>query len=117
LHRKRGEAEQDANFLRDTGSETDTYELRNGKWVRVGSMFVATKSEENVNGEWLPVNETVKRTVAAEEQKARGGWFKRTWASVTGQEVEEKPAKETKKKETKGAPGGSQSSMQRVRRF
>ena len=118
LHRKRSEAQQDANFLRDTGSETDTYELRNGKWTRVGSMFVASKSEENVNGEWLPVNETVKRTVAEEEQKARGGWLKRKWASITGQEIDEKPAKETKKKkETKGTPGGSQPSMQRVRRF
>jgi len=53
LHRKRKEAEKDANFLRDTGAETATYELRNSKWTRVGSMFVASKSEENVNGEWV----------------------------------------------------------------
>jgi len=115
MHRKRGEAEQDRNFLRDTGTETDTYELRNGKWARVGSMFVATKSEENVNGEWLPVDETVKRTVASEEEKAKGGWLKRTWAAITGKEIEQKPAKETKKAQPTGQPGGSQSTMKRLR--
>ncbi len=83
LHRKRAEAEQDTSFLRDTGSEVMTYELRNGKWTEVGSMFVAQKSEENVNGEWLPVKETAKRTVAAEEEKAQG-WFGRFWSKVTG---------------------------------
>jgi len=116
MHRKRGEAEQDRNFLRDTGTETDTYELRNGKWTRVGSMFVATKSEESVNGEWLPVDETVKRTVASEEQKAKGGWLKRTWANITGKEIEEKPAKD-KKAPPKGQPGGSQSTMRRLQVF
>ena len=38
LHRNRSEAERDANFLRDTGTETITYELRNGRWTRVGSL-------------------------------------------------------------------------------
>jgi len=114
MHRKRAEAERDANFLRDTGTETATYELRNGKWVRVGSMFVATRSEENVNGEWLPVDETVKRTVASEEEKAKGGWLRRTWAAVTGKEIEEKTAKKPKKNELKGQPGGSQSTMRRL---
>jgi hypothetical protein len=109
LHRKRAEAERDTNLLRDTGADTGTYELRNGKWARVGGMFVATKSEENVNGEWLPVDETAKRTVASEEEKAKGGWFKRKWASITGKETEDKPAKQPKKNEQKGQPGGSQS--------
>lgn len=83
LHRKRAEAEQDRSFLRDTGTDVMTYELRNGKWTEVGSMFVAQKSEENVNGEWLPVKETAKRTVAAEEEQAKG-WFGRVWSKVTG---------------------------------
>lgn len=81
-HRKRVAAEGDTNFLRDTGTETITYELRNGRWTRVGSLFVAEKTEENVNGEWAPVEETVKRTVAAEEPQP--GWLSRTWSKITG---------------------------------
>jgi len=81
-HRKRVAAEGDTNFLRDTGTETITYELRNGHWTRVGSLFVAEKSEEKVNGEWVPVEETAKRTVAAEEPQP--GWLSRTWSKITG---------------------------------
>lgn len=83
LHRKRVEAEKDEAFLRDTGVETVTYDLRGGKWVRVGSLFVAEKTEEKVDGEWQPVKEVVKRTVATEEEH-KGGWLKRAWSSVTG---------------------------------
>ncbi len=83
LHRKRVEAEKDGEFLRDTGVETVTYDLRGGKWVRVGSLFVAEKTEEKVDGEWQPVEEVVKRTVATEEER-KGGWLKRAWSSVTG---------------------------------
>ena len=83
LHRKRDEARGDSNFLRDTGAEKVTFELRNNKWVRVGSLFVADKTEENVNGEWAPLKEEIQRTVAAEEEK-RGSWLKRTWNSITG---------------------------------
>lgn len=81
-HRTRVEAEGDTSFLRDTGAETITYKLRNGRWTRVGSLFVAEKTEENVNGEWVPVEETVKRTVAAEEPQP--GWLSRTWSQITG---------------------------------
>lgn len=112
LHRKRKEAEKDANFLRDTGTETATYELRNSKWTRVGSMFVANKSEENVNGEWVPIDETVKRVAVSEEKKAKVGWMKRVWATITGQEIDEtQAAKDAEKEKPKGTPGGSQSSM------
>lgn len=83
LHRNRKKAQSDTNFLRDTGTETITYELRNGGWVRVGSLFVASESEENVNGEWVPLEETAKRTVAAEEEKSKG-WFGRTWSKIVG---------------------------------
>ena len=83
LHRVREEAATDQNFLRDTGNETISFEFRNGRWVRLGSLFHAEKVEENVNGEWLPVREEVKRTVAAEEQNSEG-WFGRTWSAITG---------------------------------
>jgi hypothetical protein len=107
LHRKRGEAENDSNFLRDTGTETVTYELRNHKWMRVGSLFVAQKTEENVNGEWVPIKETAKRTVPAEEEKARG-WFKRTWSKITGRDEEQgakpKEVKSPERSPTFGPP-------------
>jgi hypothetical protein len=81
LHRSREDARADENFLRETGKENITFEYRNGAWVRVGSLFVAEKTEENVNGEWVPQREDIKRTVAAEEKK---GWFGRMWSKVTG---------------------------------
>ncbi len=81
LHRKREDARQDENFFRDTGVETLTYELRSGRWRRVGSLFVAEKTEEFVNGEWVPRREEVERVLEAEEGK---GWFGRMWSTVTG---------------------------------
>ena len=53
LHRNREEAASDQNFLRDTGVETQTYQYRNGKWNRIATLYVADKTEENVNGEWV----------------------------------------------------------------
>lgn len=81
LHRERKEAAADDNFLRDTGSESLSYEFRNGRWHLNGSTFVADKSEELVAGEWVPVEETQQRTVAEEEKP---GWFTRTWSTITG---------------------------------
>jgi len=108
LHRKRAEAEADTSFLRDTGSETITFELRNGHWTRVGSIFIAEKSEEKINGEWVPVKETAKRTIASEEEKANG-WFKRTWAKIRGKSDEQTTDKDKDKKPKKAsAPGSSQ---------
>jgi len=83
FHRKRQEAQNDMKFLRDTGTETITYELQGGRWVRVGSLFVASKSEEKVNGEWVPVKETQSRTVAGEQGEPKG-WFGRTWSKIVG---------------------------------
>lgn len=83
LHRKRNEAASDTNFLRDTGEETLTYELRNGRWTRVGSVFIADKSEENINGQWVSVKEEEKRAMDEEEQP---GWFKRTWSHILGRD-------------------------------
>lgn len=82
MHRKRDEAQADSNFLRDTGTETLTFELRGDRWWRVGSLFVADRTEENVNGEWVPAQEEVERTVAAEEKE--GNWFNRAWSAISG---------------------------------
>jgi len=81
LHPSREAAHTDARFLRNTGTETLTYEYRNGRWTRVGSLFVADKTEENINGEWVPCQETVEQALATEEPK---GWFGRQWSRFTG---------------------------------
>ncbi|NUM55422.1 MAG: hypothetical protein HUU46_17375 [Candidatus Hydrogenedentes bacterium] len=83
LHRKRDEAVADSNYARDTGKETLTFEMRNGRWYRAGSMFVAEKTEEYVNGEWVPAQEEVERTVAAEEESSES-WWRRAWSTMTG---------------------------------
>lgn len=83
LHRERGEAQSDSNFLRDTGVETLSYEYRGEQWHKVGSLFVAEKTEELVAGEWQALEEKPQRTVAAEEEQAQG-WFSRIWNGVTG---------------------------------
>lgn len=83
LHRRKDEAETDFNWLRDTGTETITYELRNGRWTRLGSLFVAEKTEEQINGEWVPLEEEVRRTIAAEEVEA-DSWWRRAWQRMTG---------------------------------
>lgn len=82
MYRKRDDAVSDNNFLRDTGSETITFEFRNGRWWRAGSLFVAQKTEEYVNGEWVPAKEEVEQAVAAEEQDS--SWWDRAWYSITG---------------------------------
>lgn len=82
MHRKRDEAVADSNFLRDTGTETLSFELRGNRWHKVGSLFVAEKTEENLNGEWVPAQEEVERTVSAEEQQE--SWWSRAWSAISG---------------------------------
>ncbi|HUW61447.1 MAG TPA: hypothetical protein VMZ06_10610 [Candidatus Bathyarchaeia archaeon] len=81
LHRKRMDAERDSSFLRETGTETVTYEYRNGKWKRAGSLFVAEKKEEQVNGEWAAVKEEPKPAIKSEGTR---GWLGRAWSAITG---------------------------------
>jgi len=81
LHRKKIDAERDTSFLRETGMETVTYEYRNGKWKRAGSLFVAEKKEEQVNGEWAAVKEELKPAVKSESSR---GWLGRAWSAITG---------------------------------
>ena len=83
-HRHRDEARNDSDFVRDTGAETMTYELRNGRWVRTGRLVVSDTTEQIVDGKWVPVGDAFARTVVSEEPSA-WGWPKRVWAKVTGQ--------------------------------
>ena len=85
MHRERDVATADANFLRDTGTETLNYELRNGRWHRVGGLYVAAKTEENMAGEWIPRRDD---TVRVNPSESKPGWFTRTWSKLTGKDFE-----------------------------
>ena len=81
LHRERKRALEDSSYLRDTGTEVLSYELRGNRWSRTGSMFVAERTEEQVNGTWTPVNEQETIAVQAEEST---GFLNKAWSIITG---------------------------------
>lgn len=83
LHREQDEAAADESFLRDTGTEKLSYEWNGGRWVKSGSLFVASTTEEQVNGQWQPVPPAEKRTVAAEEEESQG-FLKKAMSLITG---------------------------------
>jgi hypothetical protein len=83
LQRERTQAAADTSFLRHTGDETLTYEFRNGRWLRVGSLFVADSTEERVAGNWQPVEERSEEMVTQEPAK---GFFNRTFSWITGRD-------------------------------
>ena len=80
-HRKRKTASSDSNFYRASGKEILTLQLRNGHWVKAGSIFIADKVEEKVNGEWVPRREEVS---VQQIQQEKQGFFSRMWSSVFG---------------------------------
>ena len=83
MHRSKNSAMDDSTLFRSTGIQTWTYAFRNGHWAKVGGLFIAAKTEENVNGEWVPLKEEVHRALAAEEpQQSTLG---KIWTSVFGQ--------------------------------
>jgi hypothetical protein len=73
VHRDKGEARDDANYLRSTGIEQSSYELRHGQWRRVGSLFVAQRTEELRDGEWVQVEEE-RPVVSIDEEEVGGFW-------------------------------------------
>lgn len=82
MYRRQDEALADRNFLRDTGVEELTYEFRYGRWVRVGAMFVAERTERQVDGVWMPVEPEVRATI--EPRPEPEGVFQRTWSRILG---------------------------------
>lgn len=54
-HRKKQDARSDTRFRRDSGTQRITYELRNGKWARRGSLYIASRLEERIAGEWVTI--------------------------------------------------------------
>jgi len=84
--RNRGEARSNSDFVRATGVETTSYQLRNGKWVLVGSLFVAEKREQLLDGQWQPVQESSRSSLFTEDTDApQGNWFSRGWRRLRGQ--------------------------------
>ncbi len=75
LHNNRRDAEEDTNFIRSKGKETLTYELRNGQWIKIGSLFVPEQTEKKIGDTWAPIKEEELQKEQPEEPKE--GWFKR----------------------------------------
>ena len=65
---KKEEARDDTEFLRDTGYQKVSYEMRNGRWYRTGSLFVAATTEEMIDGAWQPILESPVRPVLEVEE-------------------------------------------------
>ncbi|MCX8063851.1 MAG: hypothetical protein N3G21_01600 [Candidatus Hydrogenedentes bacterium] len=76
LHRNRRDAEEDENLIRGIGTETSIYELRNGRWVKIGSTFIPEKTEKYEGNQWVAVRE---EEVVKEQslEKPKEGFFKR----------------------------------------
>ena len=72
-HRDRGEARDDNRYLRSTGIEQASYELRHGKWRRVGSLFLAQRTEELREDQWVQVEER-REIISIEEDEVEGFW-------------------------------------------
>lgn len=83
MHRKQGRAAADTTFFRDSGEETLVYEWHNGRWAQTGAIFNALKTEEQVNGQWVPHKEETVRVNPEEEHR---GWFGRMWGRIRGGE-------------------------------
>jgi hypothetical protein len=83
LHSQKKDARDDNQFFRYTGKETLTFEWRNKGWQRVGSVLVADKAEEEVNGAWRPVQETPTEVQVAKEAQKKD-WLGRMWSGLWG---------------------------------
>lgn len=82
VHRNREQGRDDNNYFRSTGTETISFELRSGRWKRVGTLFVADKTQELVDGEWTDRREPI--VIEEYEPEDERGWFRRFWSGLTG---------------------------------
>ena len=71
--RDRGEARDDTNYLRSTGIEQVSYELRHGEWRRIGSLFVAERTEELRDDGWEQIEER-KQVVILDDEEPTSFW-------------------------------------------
>lgn len=81
-HRKKEPARADSDFIRETGLETLSFKIRYGRWMEVGSLFRPELTEENINGEYVPVRPGTERLAVAEDEDR--GFMRRMWSKVTG---------------------------------
>lgn len=77
FYRKRDEARADDAFLRNQGIERVSYELRNGRWRRTGSLFVAQNTERFVDGTWQQIEEASSPALSDEAPEQKRGWLRR----------------------------------------
>ncbi len=82
LHQKKEDVRDDNRYIRETGVETLTYELRNQRWVLLGSLFIVDKSEENINGEWIPREKKIFSVSSASDEEPKKGWLGRMWSKL-----------------------------------
>ncbi len=75
LHNTKRDAEEDTNLIRSIGKETLTYEMRNGRWTKIGSIFVPEQTEKKVGDSWVVLKEEEIQKEQSEEPKQ--GWFDR----------------------------------------
>jgi len=64
----RDEARSDEAYLRSTGIDYVSYELRSGEWRPVGRLFLARTTEANVDGTWAQVDEPRRATGSLVEE-------------------------------------------------
>lgn len=69
LHRNRDVARDDTDYVRDTGVETLSFEYRNEEWHRIGSLFIAQRTEEFRGGVWVPMVEVSSRSTSVEQPR------------------------------------------------
>lgn len=74
LTKKRDDARADESFIRNTGIERVSYEMRNGRWRRTGSLYIADSSDEFVDGAWRPIERTRRVYEDIEEEQGGGFW-------------------------------------------
>lgn len=76
VQRDRAAVRADSDYQRERGTETISYELRNGRWHRMGSLFVASEISVMRNGQWVERMEEPRTRLDPFEDD--DGWFRRT---------------------------------------
>jgi hypothetical protein len=82
LWRDRADAVNDNDYFRGRGREVIIYQLRNGRWQEVSSMFVAERVEQKIAGEWQPMTADEQLELARTDEDP--GFFQRMWNMVFG---------------------------------
>ena len=79
MHRSRDAAREETTFLRDVGMKVLSYEHRNGRWVRTGSMHLVDRTDQWTGAGWVPVESKPVRVAPGAES---GSWFQRGWSGL-----------------------------------